>query len=102
MGTGHILTAELHYHPMHLISSVLICILEKSETKKIQKIINNIIIKVADTIKKKGYHWYKMYLHFVITHFHSHHSRQTDLIQNSVQMLYTVPLVNAESYSMCT
>jgi len=53
MGTGHILTAELHYHPMHLISSVLICILEKSETKKIQKIINNIIIKVDDTIKKK-------------------------------------------------
>jgi len=51
-GTGHILTAELHYHPMHLISSVLICILEKSEIKKIQKIINNIlkIIKVDDTI----------------------------------------------------
>jgi len=52
MGTGHILTAELHYHPMHLISSVLICILEKSEIKKIQKIINNIlkIIKDDDNI----------------------------------------------------
>ena len=34
MGTRHILTAELHYHPMHLISSVLICILEKSEIRK--------------------------------------------------------------------
>lgn len=33
LGTKHILTAELHYHPMHLISSVLICILEKSEIK---------------------------------------------------------------------
>ena len=51
---------------------------------------------------KKRYHWYKMYLHFVVKHFHLHHSQQTDLIQNSVQMLYTVPLVNAESCSMCT
>jgi hypothetical protein len=52
MGTRHILTAELHYHPMHLISSVLICILEKSEIKKIQKIINNIlkIINADDNI----------------------------------------------------
>jgi hypothetical protein len=34
MGNKHILTAELHYHPMHLISSVLICISEKSGKKK--------------------------------------------------------------------
>lgn len=52
MGSRHILTAELHYHPKHLISSVLICILEKSEIKNIQNIINNIlkIINADDTI----------------------------------------------------
>lgn len=54
------------------------------------------------TLPYKKKLWYTLYLHFVIKHFHLHHLQQRDLIQNSVQMLYTVPPENAESCSMYT